>query len=70
MRHLILISRVTETGFLVQHGPCECICTLNESVCNSKQKWNHDECCCKSRELYDWSSCEDDCMWDFGTCDC
>ena len=27
---------------------------LNESVCNSKQKWNHDECWCECKELDDW----------------
>ena len=35
---------VNETKFLVQRESCECKCGLNESVCNSKQKWNHDKC--------------------------
>ena len=35
---------VNETKFLVQHESYECKCGLNESVCNSKRKWNHDEC--------------------------
>ena len=33
-----LMLSVNETRFLVQHDFCECKCTLNESVCNSKQK--------------------------------
>ena len=37
-----LMSEVNETRFLVQHQLCECECRLNESVCNSKHKWNHD----------------------------
>ena len=39
-----LMSVVNETRFLVQHESCECKCGLNESVCYSKQKWNHNEC--------------------------
>ena len=33
-----LMSRVNETGFLVQHKPSECKCRLNASV-YAKQKW-------------------------------
>ena len=40
-----------ETRFLVQHKSCEFKRTLNESVCNSQQKWNHDECSCECKEL-------------------
>ena len=39
-----------ETRFLVQHDSCKCKCKLNESVCNLKQKWNRDECCCECKE--------------------
>ena len=28
--------------FLVQQKLCECKCTVNESICKSKQKWNND----------------------------
>ena len=44
---------INETRFLVK-------CGLNESVCNSKGKWNHDECWCECKKLDDWSSCKDD----------
>ena len=54
------MSGVNETKFLVWHESCECKCRLNESLCNSKQKWNHDECWCECKELDDWSSCKDD----------
>ena len=53
-----LISRVNEKRFLVQHEFCESKCRLNESVCNSKQKWNYDECWCECKELDDWGSCK------------
>ena len=65
-----LMSEINETRFLVQHESCEYKCGLNESVCNSKQKFNPDECRCKCKELDNWDSCKDDCMWNPGTCDC
>ena len=30
--------------FLVKHESCECKYRLNENLCDSKQKWNHDKC--------------------------
>ena len=39
-----LMSEVNETRFSVQHESCECKYEFNEGVCNSNQKWNHDEC--------------------------
>ena len=64
-----LMSRVNETRFLVQHESCVCKC-INESICSLKQKWNHDECCCEYKELADWSSCKNDCMWNPSKSDC
>ena len=37
------MSGINETRLLVQHESCEYKCGLNESVCNSNQKWNHDK---------------------------
>ena len=48
--------------FLVQYQSCECKCTLSKSLCNSKKKWNNDECWCLCKELDDWVSCKDDYM--------
>ena len=48
-----LMLVVNETRFLVQNKLCECKCGLNESVCNSKQKWNHNECWCECKKLDD-----------------
>ena len=62
------ISRVNETRFLVQHGSCECKSRLNETVCNVKQKWNCNECQCDCKELDDWCSCENGCIWNPSTC--
>ena len=33
---------VNKTMFIIQNESCESKCGLNESVCNSKQKWNVD----------------------------
>ena len=64
-----LMSKVNEARFLVQHQSSKCKCRLDESVCNSKQKWNHDECRCEYKELDDWSSYKDDYRWNLITCD-
>ena len=65
-----IISGINETRSLVQHESYECKCGLNESVWNSLQKWNHDECRCGYKELSDWASCINDYIWNPSTCDC
>ena len=70
MKLLNLMSGVNETRFIVQYESCECKCGLNESVCNSRQNWNRNECKCECKELDAWTYCKDDCMWDPSTCDC
>ena len=57
-----LMLGVNETRVLVHQELCEGKCRLNKSVCNSKQKWNHNECQCDSKELDDWGSCENNNM--------
>ena len=39
-------------------------------MCNSKQKWNHDERQYECKESDDWSSCKDDYIWNPSPCDC
>ena len=63
------MSGVNETRFLVEHESCECKYGLNKSVCNSKQKWNHDECRCKCKVLDDLGFCKNDYMWNHCMCD-
>ena len=46
-----LISVVNETRVLVRHQSRESKFSLNKSVCNSKEKWNQDECLCECKEL-------------------
>ena len=35
---------------------------LNETLCNSNQKWNHNKCWCACKELCDWGFCKNDYM--------
>ena len=58
LKVLHLMSGVNEKRFLVQHEPCECKCRLNESICNSNQNWNHNECWHECNELDDRVSCK------------
>ena len=46
-----LMSGANETRFLFQQESFDCKCGLNESVCNSKQKWNHDEYRCECHKI-------------------
>ena len=41
---------------------------MNENECNSKQKWNLNECRHECKELDDWGSCESDYIWNPITC--
>ena len=61
---------MSETKDLLQQESCECKCGLNEKVCNSLQKSNHNECCCDCKELNDCGSCVDAYIWNRNTCDC
>ena len=65
-----LMSGIIETRFLVQNESSECKCRLNESLCNSKQKWNHNECRCECKKLGGSVSCKNDYMWNITTCGC
>ena len=58
-----LITGVNETKHLAHLVSCDYKCGLNESVCNSKQKWNHDKCWCDCKELRACDSCIDDYIW-------
>ena len=36
---------------------CLCICRLDASACNNKQRWNNDKCRCECKELIDKGIC-------------
>ena len=64
------MSDVHETKFLVQHKSCQCNCRLNERICKSKQRFNHNECQSECKVLDDRDSCKNDYTWNPSTCDC
>ena len=66
-----LKSVVNETRFLVQHDLSDSKCRLNKDACNSKQKWNHNECrcVCVCKKLDDQSSCRNDYVLNPSKCD-
>ena len=45
-----LMSRINETGHIIWHETCKCVCRLTSSVCNSRQIWNEDKCRCKCKK--------------------
>ena len=57
------MSRTDETRHLEWHETCKCKCTLDESVCNNKPRWNEDKCRCECRELIHKE------IWDKDLCD-
>ena len=54
------MSRINETRHTKWHETCKCICRLNAVVCNNKQRWNEDKCCCERKELIDKDICDKD----------
>ena len=48
-----LLSITNKTRHIKWHKRCKCKCTLDESNCNNKQRWNDDICICECKELTD-----------------
>ena len=48
-----LMSRTNETRHIKWHETFKCICRLDKTICNSKQRWNKDKCRCECKELID-----------------
>ena len=65
---LNLISAVNKTRFLYQHESIECKYRINKSVCNSKQKWNHNEIRYKNVENLILGFRKNDYVSNSGTC--
>ena len=65
------LMRLNETGNVLWHESCKCVCRLNSSVCNNKQIWNSDTCKCDCNE--DFASiinCTKGYTWNLSTCEC
>ena len=65
------LMRFNETGNVLWHESCKCVCRLNSSVCNSKQIWNSDTCRCDYNEGFAGIiSCDKGYTWKPSTCAC
>lgn len=53
-----LLLGVNKARFSLEYEQCKFKCGSNESVCNSKEKWNNDECQCGCKELNNYSLCK------------
>ena len=65
-----LMSRTNETGQIEWHKKCNCICTLDKSICNNKQKWTKDNCRCDCKTLIDKDVCNKGYTWNPSNCEC
>ena len=49
---------------------CKCKCRSDGSVCNNKQRWNHDKCRCECKELINKGVRNKGSIWDPSYCEC
>ena len=52
------MSLTNEIKRIKWHEICKCICRLNETICNNKQRWNKHNCRCECKELIDTGLCD------------
>ena len=52
------MSRTNETTHIEWHETSKCICRLDTSVCNNKQRRNKGKCSCKCKESIDKGMCD------------
>ena len=65
------LTMLNETGNVLWHESCKCVCKLNSSVCNNKQIWNGDTCRCDCNEDFAGIiSCDKGYTWNPSTCEC
>ena len=64
------MSRTNEARHIKWHETCKRKCRLDASVCNNKQRWNHDKCWCECKELIDEDTCDKRYIWNTSNCKC
>ena len=65
------LMRLNETGNVLWHESCKCVCKLSSSVCNNKQIWNDDTCRWDCNEDFAGKiSYAKGYMWNPSTCEC
>ena len=65
-----LISRINQTRHIEWHETCKYKFRLDTSVCNNKQRWNHDNCRCACKELINRGACNKVFIWNSSNCEC
>ena len=63
-----LMSRTNETRHMKWHKTC--ICRLDASICNNKQRWNDEKCKCECKESIDKEVFDKGFMWNPSNCEC
>ena len=61
---------INETRHIKWHETCKCLCRLDKIICNSKQRWNEDECRCECKELIDKDVCDKGYVSNSSNCEC
>ena len=46
-----MIKGINESKILAEHISCEFSCEFDGRKCNSRQKWNNDNCYCECKKL-------------------
>ena len=65
-----LMSRTNETRHIEWHETCKCICRLDASLCNNKQRSNNDKCSCECKELIKKGVWNKGFIWNPSHCEC
>ena len=61
------LMTLTNTAKQIEwHESCNCVCKLNSTVCNNKQKWNENKCRC---ECLVNKKCDNDFIWNISNCE-
>ena len=62
--------RSNETRHIKWHETCKCICRLDSSGFDNKQRWNNDKCRCKCKELIEKKKCDKESIWNLSNSEC
>ena len=70
LRVFNLKSGTNETKSTKWQEKCKCICRLDETICNNKQRWNKDKCRYECKELIDKGTCDKGYICNPSNCEC
>ena len=65
-----LMRLTNETRHIKWQDTCKCICRLDKIICNSKQRWNEDNCRCECKKLIDKGICDKGIIFNPSNCEC